>query len=271
MGLGVQGCFLQPYSGSFRQRLGLSLTPHSSSSISLTVVLLYESSMRYSFLVLGLSLLGAPFFQSASLAWDGEYQVVQQDPIAKFPKWTGILSSVQTELGQKADIQAPFTGGWDEFIAKTKSDDRLSMIKKTNEIFNGMRYVPDQKNWGVPDLWNTPVQFTQNPDYVISGRVSGDCEDHAIAKYYALQRLGFSQDELRILVVKDLNLGVGHCILGVIFGGQCLILDNQIKSVWPANQIQHYKPIYAINETHWWQFMPAGAAAPAAAAGGQAD
>jgi len=227
--------------------------------------------MRYSYLLMGISLLGASFFPSASWSWDGEYQVVQQDPIAKFPKWTGILSSVQTELGQKADIQAPFTGGWDEFIAKTKSDDRLSMIKKTNEIFNGMRYVPDQKNWGVPDLWNTPVQFTQNPDYVISGRVSGDCEDHAIAKYYALQRLGFTQDELRILVVKDLNLGVGHCILGVIFGGQCLILDNQIKSVWPANQIQHYKPIYAINETHWWQFMPAGAAAPAAAAASQAD
>jgi len=204
-------------------------------------------------------------------AWDGEYQVVQQDPIGKFPKWTGILSSVEAELAKKADIQAPFAGGWDDFIAKTKNPDRLAMIKKTNETFNSMTYVPDQKNWGVPDLWNTPVQFTQNPDYIVSGRVSGDCEDHAIAKYYALQRLGFTQDELRILVVKDLNLGVGHCILGVIYGGQCLILDNQIKSVWPANQIQHYKPIYAINETHWWQFLPAGAATPTAAAAGQSD
>jgi predicted transglutaminase-like cysteine proteinase len=178
---------------------------------------------------------------------------------------------VESELGKKADIQAPYAGGWADFIAKTQSPDRLAMIKKTNETFNSMRYVPDQKNWGVPDLWNTPVQFTQSPDYVISGRVSGDCEDHAIAKYYALQKLGFTQDELRILVVKDLNLGVGHCILGVIYGGQCLILDNQIKSVWPANQIQHYKPIYAINETHWWQFLPAEAAAPAAAAAGQSD
>ena len=95
--------------------------------------------MRYSYLFMGISLLGASFFPSALWSWDGEYQVVQQDPIAKFPKWTGILSSVETELGQKADIQAPFTGGWDEFIAKTKSADRLSMIKKTNEIFNGRR------------------------------------------------------------------------------------------------------------------------------------
>jgi len=221
------------------------------------------------FALLLLSLCGvAPLF-----GWDGEYQVVQQDPIGKFPKWTGILAGVGEELSKKADIQAPYAGGWADFVAKTQSTDRLAMIKKTNETFNSMRYVPDQKNWGVPDLWNTPVQFTQGADYIVSGRVSGDCEDHAIAKYYALQKLGFTQDELRILVVKDLNLGVGHCILGVIYGGQCLILDNQIKSVWPATQIQHYKPIYAINETHWWQFLPKGAAAAPAAAGGaeQAD
>jgi hypothetical protein len=68
-------------------------------------------------------------------------------------------------------------------------------------------------------------------------------------------------------VVKDLNLGVGHAILGVITGGQCFILDNQIKSVWTADKIQHYKPIYAINETAWWQFVPAGQAVPGADAG----
>ncbi|NDE84564.1 MAG: hypothetical protein EB056_00790 [Verrucomicrobia bacterium] len=214
------------------------------------------------------------FFLIAGLAptslwsWDGEYQVVQQDPIDKFPKWTGILASVAEELQKKADINAPYAGGWEEFVQKNQAADRMEMIKKVNETFNSMRYVPDQKNWGVPDLWNTPVQFTQGPDYLVPGRISGDCEDHAIAKYYALQKLGFTQDELRILVVKDLNLGVGHCILGVIYGGQCLILDNQIKSVWSASQIQHYKPIYAINEQHWWQFVPAGAPAPAAAGGG---
>ena len=198
-------------------------------------------------------------------AWDGQYQVIQQQPIQKFPKWMGILTEVQEELAKKADINAPFNGGWDEFIQKNQSPDKLEMIKKVNETFNSMRYVTDQKNWGVPDLWNTPVQFTQPPDYIVPGRVSGDCEDHAIAKYYALQKLGFTQDELRILVVKDLNLGVGHCILGVIYSGQCFILDNQIKSVWTADKIQHYKPIYAINETAWWQFVPTDQAAPATA------
>lgn len=159
-------------------------------------------------------------------AWDGQYQVVQQQPIQKFPKWTGILASVQQELAKKADINAPFAGGWDQFVQKNRSGDKMEMIKKVNETFNSMRYVTDQKNWGVPDLWNTPVQFTQNPDYMVPGRVSGDCEDHAISKYYALQKLGFSQDELRILVVKDLNLGVGHCILGVIYSGQCYIFGQ---------------------------------------------
>ena len=116
-----------------------------------------------------------------AFAWDGSYQVVQQQPIGKFPKWMGILGSVQQELAKKADINAPFAGGWAEFVQKTQSADKLEMIKKVNETFNCMRYVTDQRNWGVPDLWNTPVQFTQPSDYIVPGRVSGDCEDHAIA------------------------------------------------------------------------------------------
>ena len=51
-------------------------------------------------------------------AWDGQYQVVQQQPIQKFPKWTGILAEVQDELAKKADINAPYSGGWDEFVQK---------------------------------------------------------------------------------------------------------------------------------------------------------
>ncbi|NBY66155.1 MAG: hypothetical protein EBQ51_03660, partial [Verrucomicrobia bacterium] len=91
----------------------------------------------------------AAWLTPASLrAWDGQYQVVQQDPIAKFPKWTGILASVAEELQKNADINAPYAGGWNEFIQKTQSADKMEMIKKVNETFNSMRYVPDQKNWG---------------------------------------------------------------------------------------------------------------------------
>ena len=68
------------------------------------------------FALLLLSLCGvAPLF-----GWDGEYQVVQQDPIGKFPKWTGILAAVGEELSKKADIQAPYAGGWADFVAKTQ-------------------------------------------------------------------------------------------------------------------------------------------------------
>ena len=63
----------------------------------------------------------------ALYSWDGSYQVVQQQPIGKFPKWTGILGSVQEELAKKADINAPFAGGWSEFVQKTQSADKLEM------------------------------------------------------------------------------------------------------------------------------------------------
>jgi hypothetical protein len=31
-----------------------------------------------------------------------------------------------------------------------------------------------------------------------------------------------------------------------------LLLDNQIKTVVPANSIKHYQPVYSINENGWW-------------------
>ena len=48
--------------------------------------------------------------------------------------------------------------------------------------------------WGVMDYWETPAEFFQK---------SGDCEDFAIAKYFALRDLGFPASQMRIVVLKD--------------------------------------------------------------------
>jgi hypothetical protein len=34
--------------------------------------------------------------------------------------------------------------------------------------------------------------------------------------------------------------------------GTPYILDNQISKVVPASTIQHYQPVYSINEAGWW-------------------
>ena len=85
---------------------------------------------------------------------------------------------------------------------------------------------------------------------------NGDCEDYAIAKFMALRALGFENPEMRIVVLNDLNLGIAHAILVVYVDGKALVLDNQIRSVVPADSIRHYQPVYSVNEEGWWLHRP---------------
>ena len=96
-----------------------------------------------------------------------------------------------------------------------------------------------------PIYWASPGEFF---------RRHGDCEDYAIAKFLSLRALGFDDAAMRIVVLQDLNLGIAHAVLAVELGGETLILDNQVADVVPARAIRHYRPIYAVNETHWWLY-----------------
>ena len=93
------------------------------------------------------------------------------------------------------------------------------------------------------DYWATPKQFFDR---------NGDCEDYAISKYISLRNLGLPVEDMRIVVLNDLNLKIAHAMLVVYLDGEALVLDNQITQVINARRIRHYKPIYSINERNWW-------------------
>lgn len=109
---------------------------------------------------------------------------------------------------------------------------------------NAQRYVTDDSLWGVNDYWASPSEFLS--------RSAGDCEDYAIAKYLSLKLLGWTDDELRIVAVKDLKLGIGHAVLVAFHNGRTLVLDNQSKQILEAERLNHYQPVYSINATSWW-------------------
>ena len=98
-------------------------------------------------------------------------------------------------------------------------------------------------NWGVEDYWETPNEFLNR---------DGDCEDFAIAKYKSLRALGLGDDQLRIVVLQDLNLRIAHAVLVVLDGGKAWVLDNQIDQVIDADRIRHYRPYYSINASAYW-------------------
>lgn len=174
---------------------------------------------------------------------------VRSNKLHLFPKWRGALSRHfnEAKLSEASCAETAFNRchlrQWKEFLSGLGGIDRLSQIKAVNHFFNRHRYIIDPKNYGVPDYWATPFQFMTR---------DGDCEDYAITKYFSLRSLGFPPESMRILVLQDLNLDTAHAILVVYLGGRALVLDNQVATVVDADSIFHYRPIYSINEQHWW-------------------
>jgi predicted transglutaminase-like cysteine proteinase len=177
----------------------------------------------------------------------------RSDNITLFPKWTGMLARHAAErplLEQPCDDRPQRRcdrGNWSAFLESVRPLTRRAQLDAVNRQMNHKRYVIDPTNYGVPDYWATPIQFLY---------LNGDCEDYAIAKYLSLRDLGFDGDDLRIVVLEDLNLGIAHAVLAVYLGDDIFILDNQIDAVVTADVIRHYRPIYSVNERHWWLHRP---------------
>ncbi len=171
--------------------------------------------------------------------------------LSRVGKWTNVLQRYAEEKKEGApcstkDFSSCKYPEWKKFIESVRGLDKLAQLTAVNKQMNKSRYTLDNVNWGVEDYWATPGQFLAR---------SGDCEDYAITKYMTLRELGWSTDDMRIVVVQDLNLNVGHAILAVYVNDKIMILDNQINNVVESDRIQHYRPIYSVNEKMWWRHV----------------
>ena len=90
----------------------------------------------------------------------------------------------------------------------------------------------------------------------------GDCEDYAIAKYFALRQLGFDKEELRIVVLYDRIRNLGHAVLAVYGGNDILILDSLSNFITTHTRYRHYIPQYSMNETTRWAHVDHSRAIP---------
>ena len=167
----------------------------------------------------------------------------------KFTKWgktlDRYLKEAPSELNkcQPSTVEKCHIARWRIYLKQIAKDKPDQQLEKVNAYVNKWLYKVDPKVYRKKDYWATPVQFFNK---------SGDCEDYAITKYISLAHLGFDKDQMRIVILQDLNLKVPHAVLVVYLDGKALVLDNQIKQVVSADRIRHYKPIYSINEKKWW-------------------
>ena len=169
--------------------------------------------------------------------------------LSPFTKWTSVLSRYESQVAEsegKCIGRGCLNQKWEALLSELEGKDVSTQVAEVNRFFNGITYVADQKNYGSSDYWQTPYEMFER---------GGDCEDYAIAKYISLKRLGVSESDMRILVVRDQSLGgIIHAILEVDVDGEAKILDNQAKVVKPVASIYRYNPVFAINESQWWAY-----------------
>ena len=187
----------------------------------------------------------------------GAVEVGSRD-FSMFPKWRHMLRGFKEEV-ERCGANQCGSDEWGAVVESLRGKDLMTQLRETNALMNEKRYVADGINWAVPDHWATPFEFLR--------KRSGDCEDYAIAKYMMLRELGIPADDMRIVVLKDIKLRVDHAVLAVYIDGTPFILDNRSSDIVPASAVQHYQPVYSINEHGWWLHRPAlGSSARAAPA-----
>ncbi len=121
--------------------------------------------------------------------------------------------------------------------------ERPEQLRFINRFFNRWPYKSDREIYRAAEYWATPGEFMT---------YSGDCEDFAIAKFFALREIGFANHELRIAVVFDRLRQTGHAVLAVYAEDDILILNNQTDTIASHSRYDHFEPKYLVNETTLW-------------------
>lgn len=123
-------------------------------------------------------------------------------------------------------------------LPKLKSASSFQQLSQINSSINqAITYRDDVKAFGKSDYWATPAELAL--------RGAGDCEDFAIAKYWALRALGYDQSQLQLIVLKDTRRNLYHAVLAVHESGSTFILDNLSNNIAEQSAFPNYMPIFS--------------------------
>jgi predicted transglutaminase-like cysteine proteinase len=171
------------------------------------------------------------------------------EQLAHVRDWAQSLRRI-VEAQSRSSISCAFTGAgdcpWSDLQSALPELRRLPLtdrVRRVNRLVNRVPYRMDSVNFGAADYWATPDEFYSR---------GGDCEDYAIAKYFALKELGVPPNDMRLLVLTNLDWNQPHAVLLVKNSNEVLILDNLSDQVVDWRARPYYRAQYSINEQGVW-------------------
>jgi predicted transglutaminase-like cysteine proteinase len=194
----------------------------------------------------------SPLFQQA------EQAARQGHPtnLAIQPLWQRVLKAEKTQPSFNAhgsNFNRIDAESWRNLVQYAKGMSEIAILHMVNGYFNQWIPKSDDLAWATPEYWDTPREFINNR--------GGDCEDYAIAKYFALRFLGFKEAQMRIIIVrlwdeKGKAFSQLHAVLGVYSKNTWFILDNNARprdNIFPHTQYHgRFEALYSLNETGAW-------------------
>lgn len=167
--------------------------------------------------------------------------------LKNMPKWERVVAAENKSRTFDKDLSAYMRGSlfkqWLQLVERVENGTVMDKAKAVTAFFNRWPYRTDQEVYRLPDYWATPAEFLVK---------SGDCEDFAIAKFYALLKLGVAPEDMRIVALRDTIRNLAHAVLVVYIENNAYVLDNLTDMVLPHERFQHYNPQYSVNETYRW-------------------
>jgi predicted transglutaminase-like cysteine proteinase len=160
-----------------------------------------------------------------------------------------LVDTVGQNDAEKKVIRERLTG-WRGMIEspKNKALDEPAKLRVVNDFVALTPFYCDPVMWCQEDYWAKPLEFLSND--------GGDCEDFAIAKYYALRALGVPDSKLRIVYANYRKGAVAgaHMVLAYYASpdGDPLILDNLHPDVVPGSVRPELTPVFSFNTEGLW-------------------
>jgi predicted transglutaminase-like cysteine proteinase len=139
-------------------------------------------------------------------------------------------------------------------IADGRARDGRARVGVINRAINmAIRPMSDMAQWGVPDRWSAPLAT------LASGR--SDCEDYAIAKYVALREAGVAEDDVRLVIVRDLANGEDHAVVIARLDERWIVLDNRRLALVVDTDMPRVRPLFVFDRDGVKRFTPPTAVA----------
>lgn len=163
-----------------------------------------------------------------------------------YPRWAALWSrhldqtpAIDACLGDATACSDRLKGYREIVLGSRKLSAERKMIL-VNRFINGRHWRIES---GAHDDWRTLTDFLS---------FGGDCEDYAIAKYFALRQVGFAADDVRVAIAKDWETRAYHAVTVVRVDGQIYFLDVDGA---PRHNPSGYRFLFSINENSVWDHV----------------